>query len=115
MGSRARALPAPPNAVFEDLIDPARQPVRPWLTLLADETPPGVLTVEPGVRVVWTSIWPRRPDARIEFELTPHRGGTTVAWLIRVDGDTPDDSLAGHMRKRINELVFANLRYTYGQ
>jgi hypothetical protein len=30
-------------------------------------------------------------------------------------GDPPDDSKAGHIRKRINHLLFADLRFSYGQ
>jgi hypothetical protein len=30
-------------------------------------------------------------------------------------GATADPSLLGHLRKRINELINANLRYTFGQ
>jgi hypothetical protein len=68
IGSRRRNLPAPPRVVFDDLCDPHRQPVRPWLHLLDDEAEP-----------------------------------------------VPDQALTGHLRKRMNELINANLRYTYGQ
>ncbi len=117
IGSRKRNLPAPPHVVFEDLTVPNRSPARPWLDLLDDEIPPEILeSQEPGP-VVWSSLWPRRPDARITFELPPgvSGGGTDLRWTLTVDEPAPDDSLTGHMRKRINLLIHANLRYTYGQ
>ncbi|MGB6247451.1 MAG: hypothetical protein WBF94_21095 [Gordonia sp. (in: high G+C Gram-positive bacteria)] len=110
-----RNLPAPPPAVFDDLVDPGRQPVRPWLDLLADEVPPTVLVAVPPARVMWATLWPRRPDARIEFFLTPARGGTDLRRRLTADEPLPDDSLTGHLRRRVNELIFARLRYTYGQ
>lgn len=64
IGSRQRNLPPPPRVVFEDLTVPNRSPARPWLHLLVDEVAPAVLeSQEPG-RVVWSSLWPRRADAR---------------------------------------------------
>jgi hypothetical protein len=27
----------------------------------------------------------------------------------------PDDALIGHLRKRVNQLIDANLRFTFGQ
>lgn len=71
---------------------------------------------EPG-RVVWSSLWPQRVDARITFEL-PQGGpgeGTDLRWTLTVEAPAPDESLTGHMRKRISTLIHANLRYTYGQ
>lgn len=86
-GTRRRGQPAPPRVVFEALTTPDQHPARPWLLLLADERRPDVVeAVEPGL-VVWSSLWDRRPDA----------------------------SHLGHLRRRINELVNANLRYTFGQ
>ncbi len=42
-------------------------------------------------------------------------GGTDLRWTLYVDEPVPDQSLTGHMRKRLNELINANLRYSYGQ
>lgn len=118
IGSRQRNLPAPPHVVFGDLVSPRSAGVRPWLQLLGDEVAPEVReSREPGY-VVWSSLWPRRADARITFELPqggPGGGGTDLRWTLTVDEPAPDESLAGHMRKRINTLIHANLRYTYGQ
>jgi hypothetical protein len=72
---------------------------------------------DPG-HVVWSSLWVRRPDARVQFDLSPvngGRGGTDLRWTLYVDEPLPDASLTGHMCKRIGELINANLRFTYGQ
>lgn len=117
LGSRKRNLPAPPHVVFEDLTAPNRSEARPWLHLLDDEVPPAVLESEEPRRVVWSSLWPRRADARIIFEL-PQGGpgeGTDLRWTLTVDEPAPDEKVTGHMRKRINTLIHAHLRQTYGQ
>lgn len=115
IGSRRRNQPAPPWAIFEDLCDPHRRPIRPWLILLDDEIEPTVLESDLPHRVVWASLWVKRPDARVQFDLEPARGGTDLRWTLYVDEPTPDAALTGHMRKRMGELINANLRYTYGQ
>jgi len=115
-GHRARSQPAPPHVIFEALVAPAADPVRPWLNLLGDEQRPGILEAEKPHLVVWSSLWPRRPDARIRFELAGDGGsGTRLAWTLLVDEPMPDASLVGHMRKRINELINKDYRYTLGQ
>jgi hypothetical protein len=35
--------------------------------------------------------------------------------VLLVDEPVPDASLLGHLRRRINELINADLRYTFGQ
>ncbi len=101
--------------VYEAITEPDRDPMRPWLTLHEDEQRPVVLeAVEPNL-VVWSSLWPSRPDARIQFDLTGGPGGTTLHWTLSVDDPAPDDDTIVRMRKRINELINANLRFTFGQ
>lgn len=112
-GSRRRNLPAPPHVVAESLCAPDRDPARPWLHLLDDEQRPDVVQRTPEL-VVWSSLWSAQPEALIRFELGPGSGGTDLRWTLLVD-DLPDDSRLGHYRKRLNELIHANLRYTYGQ
>ncbi|MFI9638668.1 hypothetical protein ACIG87_01180 [Micromonospora sp. NPDC051925] len=116
VGSRTRSQPPPPAIVFAALTAPDRDPTRPWLQLLDDEQPPQILRAEHPYRVVWSSLWPRRPDAHIRFDLASDgRQGTQLRWTLLVADPLPDPSLLGHLRKRLNELVNANLRYTFGQ
>lgn len=115
IGNRARNQPAPPPAVYESLAEPNRDPNRQWLDLLDDEQWPTIIKGEHPRVITWTSLWPRRPDAVIHFALTPDGGGTQLRWTLLVDEPRPDDSLVGHMRKRVNELINAGLRYSYGQ
>ncbi|SIQ90850.1 SRPBCC family protein [Micromonospora avicenniae] len=115
-GSRVRSQPPPPDIVFEALTEPDRDPARPWLRLLDDERSPQILSADRPHLVVWSSLWPRRPDARVRFDLEPDGGaGTQLRWTLLVAEPLPDASLLGHLRKRLNELVNANLRYTFGQ
>ncbi len=115
IGLRKRNLPAPPHVVFGDLVNPHRSRVRPWLHLLSDEVEPEVVESSPHDLVVWSSLWERRPDVRIVFDLPDGAGGTDLRWTMYADSPLPDDSLTGHMRKRLNTLIHANLRYSYGQ
>ncbi|GAB19232.1 hypothetical protein GOEFS_077_00240 [Gordonia effusa NBRC 100432] len=110
-----RNQPAPPWAVFDDLLAPNRQPSRLWLHLLDDEVKPAVIYAGRPDRIVWSSIWSRRIDAQIDFELTPRRGGTDLRWTLLIDGPELEDRLKRHFCQRIGELINANLRYTYGQ
>jgi hypothetical protein len=116
-GKRQRNQPAPPHAVFEALTEPNRDPQRKWLVLLDDETDPAVVESREPDCVVWSSLWTKRPDARLRFDLpsdsTGH--GTDLCWTLMVEEPMPDDPLLGHMRKRVNELINGNLRYTFGQ
>ncbi|AJR18441.1 hypothetical protein GUY44_06025 [Pimelobacter simplex] len=53
-----------------------------------------------GRQVLWSSLWPARPDDRIELTVIP---------------DPPGPATVGHLRRRLNELLYADLRYSYGQ
>ena len=114
-GNRARNLPAPPTVVWRDLVEPRSEGVRPWLRLLPDESPPRVIESETPTLVVWSSLWTSRPDDQIVLELSPEDGGTSLRFKLLGHGDPPDESKTGHIRRRINQLLFADLRYTYGQ
>ncbi len=117
IGSKKRNQPAPPHILFEALTQPDRDPARPWLHLLDDEQRPRVLEAAPPFLVVWSSLWLKRPDASIRFDLPYDSGhqGTDLRWTLSVQPPEPDASLTGHMRQRIGELINANLRYTFGQ
>jgi hypothetical protein len=115
IGRRRRNQPAPPHIVFDALINPDRDPARPWLTLLSDEQRPRVIEADRPGTVIWSSLWKARPDAVIEFDLPGERGGTGLRWTLRVNEPTPDPALIGHLCKRMNQLINANLRYSFGQ
>lgn len=116
LGSRERKQPAPPKIVWRSLTEPHDPGARPWLDLLDDEVEPRVLDAEfPGL-VVWSSLWPDRPDDVIRFELRPSEdGGSAVRWTLSTPGDEPDASKLGHLRRRLNVLINERLRLSYGQ
>lgn len=114
-GTRRRGQAPPPAVVFEALTEPNRDPARRWLVLLDDEQPPRILRAEPPYLVVWSSLWPKRPDARVRFDLAADSYGTDLRWTLLVAEPMPDPSLLGHLRKRLNTVINANLRYSFGQ
>ncbi|MCZ4556540.1 hypothetical protein O4215_13255 [Rhodococcus maanshanensis] len=113
---KRRTQPPPPHVLYEALTDPDRDPTRPWLLLQEDEQRPTIAeSVEPNV-VVWTSLWPLRPDANIRFDIEgPSRGSATLTWTLILDDPVPDAATIIRMRKRLNVLINANLRFTFGQ
>lgn len=116
IATRRRSQPAPPWALFEDLCDPHRQPARPWLEVKDDEIAPTVLESDQARLVVWSSLWPERPDAIVRFDLTAtDDGGTDLRWTLCMDEPEPDTDLVSRIRHRLGELINANLRFTYGQ
>lgn len=115
IGRRARSQPPPPHVVFEALAEPNRDPNRPWLTLLDDEQWPTIVTGEAPHAVTWSSLWLKRPDAVIDFALGKDGRGTNLRWTLFVDEPAPDEALIGHLPKRMNQLINANLRLTFGQ
>jgi hypothetical protein len=114
IGTRAKGQPAPEWVVHESLTRPMRPEGRPWLVLLHDEHVPEVLASDPFTRVLWGSIWDRRPDAQVRFDLEGGNGGTHLRWTLLVDQPDPGPALTGHMCKRLNQLVNAELRYSFG-
>jgi hypothetical protein len=54
--------------------------------------------------VVWSSLFVKRPDAIVRFDLPPGGEGTDLRWSLSVVGPVPDDP-----------LINANMRYTFGQ
>ena len=116
-GSRSRNQPAPPHVIFEALQDPDRDPTRPWLVLLEDEQRPRVLERHEAHTLVWSSLWVKRPEARVRFELPldASGAGTDLRWTLLLEEPLPDAALCGHLRKRLNVLINGNLRYSFGQ
>ncbi|GGK99500.1 hypothetical protein [Mangrovihabitans endophyticus] len=81
-----------------------------------DEQSPHLVAAEEPHFVVWSSLWEKRPDAQVRFDLASDgTAGTRLRWTLFVEEPIPDPSLLGHLRKRLNELINANLRYTFGQ
>jgi len=115
IGSKARKLPAPPTIVWASLTDPHHAGARPWLHLLDDEVEPIVLRCEKPNQVVWSSLWPSRPNDQVHLTLTAVDGETLLQFTLLTPDEVPDASKAGHRRRRINQLLFADLRYSYGQ
>ncbi len=102
--------------MHDALVDPDRDPTRPWLKLAANEQPPKVLeSVRPQL-VVWSSIWMQRPDAVIRFDLVAGADGdgTDLTWTLLVEEPEPHTALIRHLCKRVNELINAELRYSFG-
>lgn len=83
VGSRTRNQPSPPRVVFEALVEPHRDRLRPWLTLVEDEVEPALVEEEPSHLAVWSSPWLRRPDARVRFDVLTGRpkGGSDLRQL----------------------------------
>lgn len=97
-------------------MEPRRPGTRQWLHLLDDEVDPRVLAAEKPGHAVWSSLWPSRPDDRIQFALTTAAdGGTLLKFTLLASGEAPDQSKTGHLRRRLNQLLFADLRFSYGQ
>ncbi|MGN6606026.1 MAG: hypothetical protein ACTHMS_03305 [Jatrophihabitans sp.] len=108
--------------MFEALTQPDRDPQRPWLFLLDDEVPPTVVSTIADSRVVWTSIWRRLPDAIIQFDLDAEASGpdagsasTRLRWTVWTPHVVADPALVGHIRHRMNRMINADLRATFGQ
>jgi hypothetical protein len=102
--------------VCEALTEPDRDPYRPWLKLLDDEQRPTVISSEAPTTVVWSSLWIKRPDAVVAFELAPSPdGGTALRWTLSVDEPIPPDPFVRHLRQRMNQLINADLRFSFGQ
>ncbi len=115
VGTRKKNQPAPPTVVFEALTEPERPGGRPWLRLLEDEVQPQVIDSDRPGLVVWSSIWPKRPDVVIRFDLPAGGGGTDLRWTLSAEEPAPDQALLGHLCKRLNQLINAELRYSFGQ
>lgn len=114
IASKKRNQPAPPRTIFDDLCQPVRAGQRQWLLLLDDEVAPTVVESRRPDLVVWSSIWVKRPDARVRFDLPGGGAGTDLRWTLFTELPVPDDRLMRHLCQRIGELINANLRYSYG-
>lgn len=114
-GRRKRQLPAPPSVVWEDLVAPRTVGTRAWLNLLPDEVRPTILESEENSRVVWSSLWPTRPKDILVLDLSADYASTVLEFTLLGHGDLPDQSKTGHIRKRVSQILYADLRSSYGQ
>lgn len=115
LGRRAQRLPAPPRVVWASLHDPHAPGSRPWLRLAPDEVQPRVLEAEEPHRVVWSSLWPDRPRDVVVLEIEEADAGSSLRFTLLTPDDPPEAGRIGHLRRRINVLLFADLRFSYGQ
>ena len=115
LAARAKTLPPPPHVLWAALVEPHAPRARPWLEVRDDETEPRVVESHEPDLVVWSSLWPDRPHDRIELRITAHGVESRLAfrWLGPEPG--PDDAVLGGRRHRLNELLWAELRYSFGQ
>ena len=113
LAHRAKKLPPPPHVVFESLTEPRRPTGRPWLYLEPDEQEPRVLVADPPERVVWSSLWPRRPHDEIHFSVLPHENETRLVFTHLSPLPVPDEPELRRLRRRINVLLWADLRESY--
>ncbi|MFN8099121.1 MAG: hypothetical protein U0Q21_12635 [Dermatophilaceae bacterium] len=115
LGDRTRRLPAPVPIVWADLVERRVSGSRPWMELAEDEAMPDVLRAFEPREVVWSSLWPARPRLRIVLECLPADGETRLRFTIESPEAVDDPSAVGHYRRRMNELLFRDLRTSYGQ
>jgi hypothetical protein len=51
----------------------------------------------------------------VHFDLAAIGSETSLTFTLLTPDDPPDQSTTGHLRYRLNHLLFADLRYSYGQ
>lgn len=108
-------MPPPARVLWADLVERKVSGTRAWLTLLDDEQRPKLIKTVENEQVVWSSLWPHRPKDRIVLNVHSEDDGSSleVVWLAGVPEPSP--SQIGHIRKRLSYLLFAELRFSYGQ
>jgi hypothetical protein len=64
-----------------------------------DERPPQLISAAKPDVIVWSSLWEKRPDARVRFDLASDgAAGTFLRWTLLVEESLPDLALLGHLR-----------------
>ena len=115
LGRRTRGLPPPPWVVCGSRCPSraVRAPARGW-SLLDDEVEPRILDEQKaGSRGLVVAV-AENPDQLIRFELAPEGDGTGLTVGADLAGRARLERV-GHRRFRLNHLLFADLRYSYGQ
>lgn len=114
LGTRAKSQPAPARILFEAITEPNRDPARQWLVLLDNETLPRILESDQPGLVTWSSIWRDRPQAQVRFDIEDVSSGCVLRWTL-FDVDDPGPELVRRMCKRLNQLINAELRFSFGR
>ncbi len=110
--SRSKTQPPPAWAIYQALHDPvADQARREWLNLRDGELPPRVLQAVFPSLVIWASLWPDRPDDQIRFDIEDQR----LTWTLLGEASDEDEERLDQLRYRLNVLINADLRYSFGQ
>ena len=86
---------------------------RAWLELRDGETAPEVLEGDRPHRLAWSSLWPDRPDDRIEFSLRPDGQGTHLAIVVTSD-EEPGPERAAEICHRRDRLIYGEFRLSHG-
>jgi hypothetical protein len=102
---RTHRFAAPVWAVFRALTEERGH----WVQLERGEMLPTVVDAVDGRRIVWSSMWPVRPDDTIEFELSRAARGTAVRYRWFTDSP-PDERDVNTTRQRLNRNIGGCLR-----
>jgi len=94
---------------------PAAPMARPWLNLLADEVEPKVLFAKKPADIIWSSLWRSRPNDTVHLTLSAVGSETQLRFTLLTPDEPPDPSKTGHLHRRLNCALFADLRFSYGQ
>ncbi len=97
------------------MTDPFRPGARQWLELRDDEVLPQVLEAVKPSLVVWSSLWPDRPDDRVRFDIEPAGSECVLTWTLLTRSQPPDEDRVKALRYRLNVLINEKLRYSFGQ
>jgi hypothetical protein len=109
---RSRRQPPPAWAIYEALSDPiADQARREWLDLRDGELPPRVVQAVFPSLVVWASLWPDRPDDQIRFDIEDQR----LTWTLLGEASAGDEERLDQLRYRLDVMINADLRISFGQ
>jgi hypothetical protein len=102
--------------MWEMLVEPRRPGARPWLVLTSEEVEPMVVESDRPSLVVWTSLWPDRPNDRIRFAITSDgASGSSLKWTLESPDPISDPAKLGRMRYRLNYLINGQMRLSFGQ
>jgi len=80
-----------------------------------DEVEPNVLLARKPDEVIWSPLWPSSPDDTLHLTLSTSGSETLLGFTLLTPDQSPYPSKTGHLRRRLNHLLFADLRYSYRQ